>query len=341
MPPPTQTVPSASWVTCTRPRVLAGDVGRRHPSGAQQPLGDRGVQAPGHRVLVHSAVLVRERAELGRAVGVQADDADLEIVVARADGEDRLGVGQQRGDPARAVVGPLRVDDLLAPDAEHRRDAVQRLVVDRPAAQQRGRGEREPALDAADRDEPGAALLHDALGRLAAARLEPRVAAAERRVARERELLRRGEDPHAVVRLRRLGLHDERRLGQVRPVREALHRLRRDAVGAEHDRHRVAGVGLLGEDVDLLERAHQESPPRALMNRAVPASRSASAGIASTGGVWPSANAAISAAPGTVNSVASETSVGLSERRTRLKVVWPTSWPATISATICTQSSVE
>ena len=46
------------------------------------------------------------------------------------------------------------------------------------------------------------------------------------------------------------------------------------------------------------------------------------------------------AASGTVNSVASDTIVGLIERSTKLNSECPSSWPTTVSAAIRTQSAV-
>ena len=67
--------------------------------------------------------------------------------------------------------------------------------------------------------EPGPALLDD-LVLVGARLLEPRVAGAERGMPRERELLPEREDPDAVVGA--LGREHERRLAQVRPVRERV-----------------------------------------------------------------------------------------------------------------------
>ena len=68
------------------------------------------------------------------------------------------------------------------------------------------------------------------------------------------------EDPDPVVRARLVGRDDERRLGQVRPAREPLHRLGREPVAVEHDRERVAEPGLGREHVDLRERASHGRP---------------------------------------------------------------------------------
>lgn len=130
---------------------------------------------------------------------------------------------------------------------------VDQRVLDRAAAEQRRRREREAVASAPDRDRPRLALLEDDVARArVATRLEPRVAGAERRMPGERQLRHRGKDPHAVVGRRRR--QDERRLGEVRPVREALHCLRGEPRRTEHDRHRVAQEGGRGEDVDLGER---------------------------------------------------------------------------------------
>ena len=69
VPPPTQIVPSSSRVTWTRPARPSAvpwlrDVGRARAAAVEQPLRDRGVQAPGHRVLDRRAVLREERAQL-------------------------------------------------------------------------------------------------------------------------------------------------------------------------------------------------------------------------------------------------------------------------------------
>jgi hypothetical protein len=244
-------------------RALAGDVGRGRPARGEQPLGERGVEAAGDRVLVDAAVLVGERADLerlGRSGRVGRDDADVELVVDGLEREHRLGVVEQDPDPAGAVVDPLRVRHVGAADAEHPRHALDVLVLHRAGAQERRRGEREPRLRAPDRHEPGAALLHDrVLAARRSAGLQPRVAGPERRVPGERQLPQRREDPHAVVGVRGLRRQHERRLGQVRPAGEPLHRLLGQPGAVQHDRHRIAHVGLAREDVDLGEWARHEA----------------------------------------------------------------------------------
>ena len=87
------------------------------------------------------------------------------------------------------------------------------------------------------------------------AHLEPRVARPQRGMPGERQLDRRREDPHPVVGLSGRRREHERRLGQVRPVRDLLHVGVRQPARVEHDRHGVPAVRLGREHVDLGERA--------------------------------------------------------------------------------------
>ena len=62
------------WTRPARPSAVPWlrDVRRRRPAAAEQPLRQRGVEAPGHRILHRRAVLGKERAHLerrGRARG--------------------------------------------------------------------------------------------------------------------------------------------------------------------------------------------------------------------------------------------------------------------------------
>ena len=130
-------------------------------------------------------------------------------------------VGQQERDPPRAVVDPLRGLDGVPRDPERRARLDDHVLLGRAGADERGRGEREPPA----RGGSGRARAHSydlAAAPRRAAGLEPCVARAERRVAGERELGPRREDPDPVVspRLRRGA--GEGRLGEVGPVRDAL-----------------------------------------------------------------------------------------------------------------------
>src|SRR5206468_5488003 len=125
--------------------------------------------------------------------------------------------------PPGAVVEPVAVDDLAALDAEEAGDVTERRVVERSGAHERRTHEREPAVRAADRHEPRTALLDgDVAGLRGAAGLQPGVAAAERRVTGERELVRRREDPQPVVGTGIPRRQHERRLREVRPPGEPL-----------------------------------------------------------------------------------------------------------------------
>ena len=137
------------------------------------------------------------------------------------------------------------------------RDALgDRRLVGGAGAQQRRGGERQPVAVAADGDDADAALLaHDAGIARGATGLQPRVARAERRVAGERQLPARHEDAQAVVGVRCGRTQQERRLREVRPAREALHRRVVKVVGVVHDGHRVAAVRAGAEHVHLAERS--------------------------------------------------------------------------------------
>src|ERR1700722_6777084 len=76
---------------------------------------------------------------------------------------------------------------------------------------------------------------------------------AERGVAGERQLALRGEDPHPVVGAVVGGSEQERRLGEVRPVREPPHLVVGEVVGAVDNRDRVTEERLLSEHVNLPE----------------------------------------------------------------------------------------
>ena len=94
----------------------------------------------------------------------------------------------------------------------------------------------------------------------------------------ERQLGRRGEDADQVVGARGVGRQHERRLGQVRPAREALHLRRGQALAVEHDRDRVAQERLGAEHVDLAEGPlHGPSLPPAGSRTSPPRSRRRSA----------------------------------------------------------------
>ena len=182
VPPPIQIVPSGSWVTWTRPARPSAvpwpaTYGARGTAGPDQPARERGIQAARDRILDGRAVQREERPDLERnlaASGRRPDDADVEVDEPGFDGEDLGRARQEDRHPARAVVGPLGVDDRGARDPERVDDVVEGRVVHRPAPDERRLGEREgPVGPAADPDQPGRALLDDDVGP-GAARRRPR-----------------------------------------------------------------------------------------------------------------------------------------------------------------------
>src|SRR6202012_5982277 len=142
--------------------ALAGDVGGGGAAGLQQPAGQRRVQAAGHRVLAEAAEGRAEGPHLERLRGtgrVGADDADVEVGDAGADGQHRVGAGQQDSHPAGAVVDPLGVDDVGRMQVEHVDQVEQGRLGDRAGTDQ-GRGrEGQGAAVAAQFDQAGFALL--------------------------------------------------------------------------------------------------------------------------------------------------------------------------------------
>ena len=92
-----------------------------------------------------------------------------------------------------------------------------------------------------------------------AARLQPRMAGAQRGVSGKRQLAPRAEDAHAVVGPGRAAFGGGRQhkggFREVGPVRELLHRLGGQARAVQHHGQGVATVGGGGEHIDLLEGA--------------------------------------------------------------------------------------
>ena len=191
----------------------------------------------------------------------RADDADVELAdEAGGQGQDGLGALEQDRDPAGAVVGPLRVDDLAR--GRCRRTAATCSTSASSTGPDRSSGGAANASPSGVRRTVTSPAPHSCttLSGARVAALQPGVAGPERRVAGERQLGDRREDADAVVGRGVLGRQHERGLGQVGPVREPLHRLGVEPGPVEHHRDRVAEVGHVGEDVDLGERAaHQRS----------------------------------------------------------------------------------
>jgi hypothetical protein len=94
---------------------------------AGQPLADAGVEAAGDRVLDDPDARA-EGAHLDgtfRARRVETRNADVEVSEGRPvglHGQDRVGVPHQDDDPARAVVAPGDVHDVVVPECQSGQD---------------------------------------------------------------------------------------------------------------------------------------------------------------------------------------------------------------------------
>ena len=104
-----------------------------------------------------------------------------------------------------------------------------------------------------------------ALARTRETGVEHGVCAAARRVAGERDFAVRREDAQAITGRRIFGRQHERRLDQVRPPGDALHRCRAQVFGADHDPERIAAAERGGKDIELevAERRHGRVTRRA------------------------------------------------------------------------------
>ncbi len=124
-------------------RCLAGGVRRGQDAGLDQPHAEPGVEAAGDRVL-RDAEVARERADLGVRRAARLVQADHAHVAPRE--RDRVGAHRQHGvrrhqpqaEPARAVVEPVRVEDLLGEQPQRPGGPLPGLGVDLPVAQEAG-----------------------------------------------------------------------------------------------------------------------------------------------------------------------------------------------------------
>src|SRR3984885_10607657 len=108
---------------------------------------------------------------------------------------------------------------------------------------------------AAHADQADGALLHETAGLVRYATVvQPRACGPKSGVPGERQFPSRGEDPKPVVRHRSGGRQNERRLGQIRPARQALHLLVGQVRAIVDDRNRIAEIGDRGEHIDLRKR---------------------------------------------------------------------------------------
>src|SRR3954453_11567315 len=142
---------------------------------AGEPLAEARVEAAGDRVL--GGAVEGPHLPLGVAAPVAPgrDHADVETVeplAVRVDREDVVRVLEEYADPARAVVEPPRVDDVVGADPERFGDRAELAGGDRPLAQQRRGLEGEPVRPL-DRQQAGLALLDHGAAPRRTARFEP------------------------------------------------------------------------------------------------------------------------------------------------------------------------
>ena len=155
----------------------------------------------------------------------------------------------------RPVVRVNRCNDIFAAGPGKTEDFGALARVKRSAAHQRRRPEGQPRRHLPDRDQPGTALLDDLVraARGAPCR-EPGVTSAERGMARKRQLARRIENPHPVIRARIGGGQQERGLGKPQPAGQGQHCGWVQPLPAAHHRERVAGQRPVAEDIDKIEQ---------------------------------------------------------------------------------------
>ncbi len=126
--------------------------------------------------------------------------------------------------------------------------------VQRPGADHRRGTEREQFALLPHLDQPDRALLHDH-SRLFRhpARFEPRMARAERRMACERHLAARIEDPHPVVGTGIARREQECRFGETEPLGEPQHLRVAQPLAGMHDPERIAAQGRRAEHIHQIE----------------------------------------------------------------------------------------
>ena len=168
-------------------------------------------------------------------------------------------------EPARAVVEPAR-GEHGARDAERRAHRGEQRRLDRSLASGgAANASRSPSCRIVTSPTAHCCTTRRA-SRHAAAR-QPGVAAAERRMAGERQLAARREDAHAVVGLGVGGRQQEGRLRQVGPAREGLHLRVVEAVGVVHHGERIAAAARSVKTSTCVNRRFTGASPRAAPRR--------------------------------------------------------------------------
>ena len=141
VPPPTQIVPSPSTEMCTRPARPSAVPWLATYGAWSRPVPSSHCASEAFKLPVTGSSTVapsftKNAADLDRrrcAVGIRPDDAEAQFRRASAGhGEDGVGVPQQHRDPARTVVHPRGIDDVVATELEQFGDLLDHRLVDRP-----------------------------------------------------------------------------------------------------------------------------------------------------------------------------------------------------------------
>jgi hypothetical protein len=171
----------------------------------------------------------RRRAKSGRSAATAAVEG-RELGALDAQRRQELDLTVDRLDRRQRLAHPAEHDARALPLERHRHDAHPRLQPDLAELKRRAKDERRP----------------------------------ERRMARERDLCGRREDPHARVRVR-AGRVDEDRLGELQLARERLERVLGDVARVGEDRELVALERSVREHVadDVAEAGHDQNLPTA------------------------------------------------------------------------------
>jgi hypothetical protein len=220
-------------------RALRGHVALGRQAGADEPLGQRGVQAAGDGVFAQAVVAREEGAHFKRRVApcrVRPHHANVQPGQHRPIGLERqhlLGAAQHHATPVRPVVAPAVRHDVAARHTQAASDQRHIRFVQWAAFDQRWRREGQPLAVALDLHQAHTTFLHHVFRLRHAAGFQPRVASAQRGVAGKRKFAPRAENAHAVVGPRSAALGRGRQhkgaLRQVGPVREVLHGLGAEA----------------------------------------------------------------------------------------------------------------
>ena len=168
--------------------ALAGHVPIRCVSPADQPLGDRGIQAPSDRVFL--SPVNRPHLECAVAARVRANYPEFDVPKDAWVGtqcKHLLGRLEQYCPPFRPVVAPGLVDDVTSVDSKGLTDRDQFFLTNRTGPPSWWRGEREPSSHPRNPHQSQFTLLNNlrTVGR--STRLQPRMTGAKCGMTRERE----------------------------------------------------------------------------------------------------------------------------------------------------------